>query len=167
MLHELAAVEPLPIERQAREVVSEERLRRNVSGAVGMKEQLKSKTMPVMGKAPTAQSTLWSRSIILTDGENFTLIPVGSILHLPVDLRSRVAAKPVGEFTFWPNFLRKNSSWLEAKEVTLSMSRGNASEAKSLLRSVVRHPRLLVAVYKGGPITILEAASESQVKTKP
>jgi hypothetical protein len=69
-----------------------------------------------------------------------------------------VLSKPQGDFTFWPNFLKRNQAWLAAKEVTLTLSRGNAQEANALLKSVSRDPRVLVATYKGGPITILEAA---------
>lgn len=151
----------------AREVISEERLKQNAAGVPTLKDQLAAKAKPLTSSAPAVQSSLWSRSIILTDGENFTLVPIGSILHLPAEQRVHIAAKPEGKFTFWPNFLKKNGSWLEAKEVSLEMSRGDEKAAKALLLSVARHPRALVAVYKGGPITVLEPPPESEVKTKP
>ena len=163
----LQAEPPAQEKAPAREVISEERLRLNAAGVPNLKAQLATQTKPLTSKAPAVQSTLWSRSIILTDGDYFTLIPVGSILHLPPEHRAHIVAQPTGEFTFWPNFLKKNAAWLEAKEVSLEMSRGDEKAAKALFLSVARHPRALVAVYKGGPITVLEPAPEQEVRTKP
>jgi hypothetical protein len=144
--------------QQARDVVSEDALKQQVGTVPPLKTQLTAKAKPLTTKPPAIQSSLWARSIILGDGEKYTLIPVGAILHLPEALRSHVLSKPQGDFTFWPNFLKRNQAWLGAKEVTLTLSRGNAQEANALLKSVSRDPRVLVATYKGGPITILEAA---------
>lgn len=145
---------------QTRDVITEEALRQQVSKTPSLKSQLAVTAKPVTEKAPAIQSSLWSRSIILTDGEMYTLVPVGSILHLPTTLRDRVVAKPVGQFTFWPNFLKRNSSWLGGHEVTLAMAKGDAKAAKSVLQSISKDSRMLVAIYKGGPVTILEAAPE-------
>ncbi len=144
--------------QQARDVVSEEALRKQVAEAPSLKSQLTAKAKPLTKAAPAIQSSLWTNSIILADGEKFTLVPVGSILHLPAELRGHVAAKPQGDFTFWPSFLKRNAAWLAAKDVPLSLSRGNAQEAKALLKSLSYDKRLIVATYKGGPITILEPA---------
>jgi len=144
--------------QQARDVIREEALRQQVAAAPTLKAELKAKAVPLSSPAPAIQSSLWKSSIILSDGEKFTLVPVGSILHLPAGLRSRVLAKPQGDFTFWPSFLRRNAAWLSAREVSLPLSRGNAQESKALLKSLDRDPRLIVATFKGGPITILEPA---------
>ncbi|MEN3943768.1 hypothetical protein WJU23_20880 [Prosthecobacter sp. SYSU 5D2] len=151
----------------ARDVVTEEKLREQAEKAPSLKSLLQASAKPVVGAPPATQSSLWARSIILTDGEMFTLIPVGSILHVPPALQNRVAAAPVGKFTLWPHFLKRNSAWLGGTDVTLEMSRGDARAARTLLQSIAKDTRLLVAVYKGGPITILEAApagSTSQEK---
>lgn len=144
--------------QQARDVVSEEALRKQVAEAPSLKSQLAAKAKPLTRPAPAIQSSLWTNSIILADDEKFTLVPVGSILHLPAELRVHVAASPKGEFTFWPSFLKRNTAWLAAREVSLSLSRGNAQEAKALLKSLSYDKHLIVATYKGGPITILEPA---------
>lgn len=144
--------------QQARDVVSEEALRKQVAEAPSLKSQLTAKARPLTKAAPSIQSSLWTNSIILADGEKFTLVPVGSILHLPAELRGHVAATPQGDFTFWPSFLKRNTAWLAAKEVSLSLSRGNAQEAKALLKNLSYDKHLVVGTYKGGPITILEPA---------
>lgn len=153
----------------ARDVVKEEDLKQRVATTRPLKTQLAETTKAVTpGKAPVVGSSLWSRSIILTDGENFTLVPVGSILHLPAELRSHVATKPQGQFTFWPNFLRRNGTWLAAHEVTLEMSKGDAKQAKTVFASISKDRRLLVAVYKNGPVTVLEPApEEAAAASKP
>ena len=149
------------------EVTTESALREKVAKTTSLKDHLASKAKPVVEKPPVAQSSLWTRSIILSDGEKFTLVPIGSILHLPESLRSHVLTKAQGDFTFWPNFLKRNADWLGAKEVTLTMAKGNEQAAKTLLRSISTDRRVLVAVYKGGPITVLEAASETTPAKKP
>jgi hypothetical protein len=143
----------------ARDVVDEDSLRQKVASTPNLKSQLSAKTKPLRSQAPVIESSLWRSSIILTDGEKFTLVPTGSILHLPPELRARVISKPEGDFMFWPAFLERNVSWLSAKEVTLTLSRGNAQEAKVLLKSLSGDSHLVVATYKGGPITILEPVS--------
>ena len=147
--------------QQARDVIREETLKQQVAAAPNLKSHLSAKARPLTSQAPAIQSSLWKNSIILADGEKFTLVPVGSILHLPAELRARVVGQPQGDFTFWPSFLKRNAAWLAGKEVSLTLSRGNAQEANTLLKSLSHDPRLVVATYKGGPITILEPASAS------
>lgn len=144
--------------QEARDVVREEALRKQVAEAPNLKSQLAAKAKPLTKAAPSIQSSLWTNSVILADGEKFTLVPVGSILHLPAELRGHVAASPQGDFTFWPSFLERNTAWLAAKEVSMSLSRGNVQEAQVMLKNISHEKRLIVATYKGGPITILEPA---------
>jgi hypothetical protein len=147
--------------QQAHDVMDEQTLRKQAAATPSFKAQLSKKAKPLKNQAPAIQSSLWRNSIIISDGEKFTLVPVGSILHLPANLRPRIIAKPQGDFTFWPSFLKRNQTWLGAKEVSLSLSRGNVREADALQKSLVGNPRLLIATYKGGPITILEPAPAS------
>ena len=58
----------------------------------------------------------------------------------------------------WPDFLQRNAAWVAAKEVTLPMSRGDTKAAANVLREISNESRLVVAVYQGCPITILEPA---------
>lgn len=147
--------------QQARDVVTEERLRQEIASTASLKSQFNAKAKALKGPAPIIRSSLWSSSIILIDGEKFTLVPIGSVLHLPAELRSRVVSEPEGDFTFWPAFLKRNAEWLSAKEVTLTLSRGNSQEAKALIKSLSKDSRIVIATFKGGPITILEPANSS------
>lgn len=144
-----------------RDVVSEDELRKTIQATQTFDNMMAARSKPVGEVRPSLESTLFTSSLILSDGEQFTLVPVGSILHLPVQFQSRVLTKPQGDFTFWPRFLKKNSVWLAAKEVPLEMAKGDAKVAKAVMRDLAPGGKVLVSVYKGGPISILEAAPES------
>jgi hypothetical protein len=155
--------------QQARDVIAEDALRQKVASAPSLKAHLEVKAKPLTNIPPSTQNSLLRNSIILADNEKYTVVPVGAILHLPAKMRSRIISQPKGDFTFWPSFLERNSQWLAAKEVSLSLSRGNAKEADMLLKSLANDNRLVVATYKGGPITILEKApaNKNATLTKP
>lgn len=144
---------------EARDSVTEKALREAAGQTTKLSALLEKLGQAKLRPRPSiksALSSLISTSIILSDGEMFTLIPAGSILHLPETHRSRVVGEPQGNFTVWPNFLKRNADWLAAKEVPLSMARGDSEVAGALLRDVAGEKRVLVAVYKGGPIMVLE-----------
>jgi hypothetical protein len=149
-------VQTTPNKAAARDVISDEKLRQEFAGAVKINKLMANKSKPLDGNRPSIGNSLYARSIILFDGEKHTVVPVGSVLHLPDDLRGRVVSEATGDFTYWPNFLKRNAAWLAAKEVPLKMAKGDRESSRAVLNGVAREPRLLVAVYKGGPISILE-----------
>jgi hypothetical protein len=125
---------------------------------------LKLKAKPQFEGRPDVQSSLLTSSLFLSDGTHYTIIPVGSILALPNEYRSRVIPQPAGDFTFWPNFLKLNSSWLAAKEVPLEMAKGDGKAGEAVMRSLSLNPssRVVVSVYRNNPISILEPVAESK-----
>jgi hypothetical protein len=147
---------------KARDVVSETDLREQAKTAKTMQDQLASMAKPVGDVRPSSGNSLYTKSIILFDGEMHTVVPVGSVLHLPAPLRSKVISAPTGDFTFWPNFLKRNSAWLAAKEVPLEMAMGNSKLGRTVLNTVGKDARLLVSVYKSCPISILEAPKSTE-----
>lgn len=110
---------------------------------------------------PSGESSLLSSSIILWDGVNSTVVPVGSILHLPAGMQEHVIPSLKGNFMFWPAFLKQNQAWLTAREVPLSMAKGDAKAAEPILRAVANESHAVVSVFRGSPISILEARPES------
>ncbi|MDB6116935.1 MAG: hypothetical protein JWO08_716 [Verrucomicrobiaceae bacterium] len=150
-----------------RDIISDEALRQQAASTAKFEALMASKGKPVDKTAPSMENSLWMHSLILFDGEKFTIIPEGSILHLPKALQSKVVSKAQGDFTFWPNFLKRNVSWLAAKEVPLAMARGDSKVAQTVIAGIAGDPRALVAVYKGGPIMILEPDASSEEATKP
>jgi hypothetical protein len=149
-----------------RDTVTEQELKQQKTTAGGMDAQMADKTKPLAEVRPSIKSTLLENSIIISDGAMFTLVPVGSVLNLPPSLRNRVIQKPEGSFTLWPSFLKRNASWLSAREVPLKMAKGDTKAGEPILREVARESRLVVAVYKGGPISILEPVPEPKERAK-
>jgi hypothetical protein len=150
----------------ARDAVTEEELRKRVEGTPKFEKVMAQKTRPVGEVRPAPQSSLLTSSIFLSDGATFTIVPVGAVLNLPPAHRGRVIAKPQGEFILWPTFLKNNSSWLAAREVPLKLAKGDADMQKAVLRQTSMDHRVVVSVYKGGPITILEAPPEAAGSAK-
>ena len=147
------------------DVIDEETLRSLARQANQQATTIAAKTTPLSAPPPSTQSSLLTSSILISDGENFTLVPIGSVLHLPANLRSRIISQPQGDVLMWPDFLQKNAAWITAKEVTLPMSRGDAKAAAPILKDVSTETRLVVAVYRNCPITILEQAKASTPPT--
>jgi hypothetical protein len=152
---------------KARDVTTEKQLQTEAGASRPMADQLASMKKPLGEKVPTSGNSLYTKSIILFDGAMYTLIPVGSVLHLPANLRNHVLAKPQGDFTVWPNFLERNSAWLTGKEVPLKMAKGDAKLASAVLKEVSGSSKLLVSVYRQCPISVLEAESGATAAAKP
>jgi hypothetical protein len=127
-----------------------------MSAAKPLPEQLAAVAQPMATPRPKPDHSPYSNSIILFDGQMHTVVPIGSVLNLPQRLRDRVIAAPQGDFTFWPDFLKRNQAWLAAKEVPLEMARGDAKAAAAILKDLAGDPRLLISVFRNCPITILE-----------
>ena len=142
----------------AREAPNDEKIQAEAAAARPMNEQLVAMMRPLPEVRPEPGNSLYKKSIILFDGEMHTLVPVGSVLHLPAGLRHRVIAEPKGDFTYWPSFLKRNPGWLAAREVPLKMAEGDAKLAAAVLKETVKSSQLLVSVYRQCPISILEPA---------
>ncbi|MDZ4288140.1 MAG: hypothetical protein U0984_09285 [Prosthecobacter sp.] len=142
---------------KARDVAANGNVRTEIAAAKPMLQQLSTMAQPLGAVRPSTGNSLYTKSIILFDGETHTLIPIGAVLHLPENLRNRVITKPQGNFTYWPNFLKRNATWLGTKEVPLKMARGDTKLAEDVLRETSGSNRLLVSVYRECPISVLEA----------
>jgi hypothetical protein len=146
--------------------ITEQELRKEAAGTAKMHALMLQKTKPVGDEHPDPQSSLLTSSLFLSDGQMFTVVPLGAILNLPAEHRKHVIAKPEGTFTFWPNFLKQNSTWLSAREVPLKMAKGDPDLAQAVLRETSRDTHVVVSVYKGGPITVLEPTPEAKAEAR-
>jgi hypothetical protein len=149
-----------------RDVISDSKLSALMAASPKMKDFASAKTIPVGDKRPSPDESAFSKSIILFDGANFTLIPEGSILTLPADLRGNVVASPQGSFLLWPGFLKKNAKWLAPQEVTMEMARGDKDAAAEILQSLEGATKLRVAVYRSNPISVLETPNATPGASK-
>mgnify|MGYP000882838925 FL=1 len=111
-------------------------------------------------KRPVDASIL-HESTVLHDGKNWTLVPNGSLVHLPDSLKARVNAKPVGTLLPWHEFLRRNPAWLVSHEVTFEQAAGNESLPAEASKDWKNHEKIVVAVRQTGPISVKLADTPS------
>ncbi len=120
---------------------------------------------PAPQEKPDLTPSLYKKSVILFDGDVHTVVPIGAILRLPPDYRGRVIDKPKGDFLFWPAFVEKNKNWVAGWEVPLAMAKGDAALAQNVMKQSSQETRVLVAVYKSCPITVLEPVPDKSTTT--
>lgn len=159
VLSQTPATKPGTPPTVAREVTSEKALREKMRASKRMSDY-KGAFEPTAEVKPDLTPSLYKRSIILFDGDVHTVVPIGAVLRLPPTYRSRVIDKPKGDFLFWPAFLEKNKNWVGGWEVPLAMAKGDATLAQNVMKQTAQDTRVLVAVYKSCPITVLEAVPD-------
>ncbi len=94
---------------------------------------------------------------IVFDG-NVTIVPKGSIIHVPERFKAHVVSKPVGRLVPWAEFCARYRGLVSTKTVSLDEVAGKTPiEAKSM--DAVRSSDLIsVAVHNGNPISVAAAA---------
>ena len=111
-------------------------------------------------------SALYNNSHILVNGGKHTIIPKGSIIYLPTKDKTKVSETPSGKFSFWPNFLKKNRSWIWTYEVTRDQAKGLKAIPESKLEEFAKINRMVVATYQKSPINILPPPTPPEKKDK-
>lgn len=111
-------------------------------------------------KEETAPSLIGS-STLLHDGDCWTLVPEGAVVHLPASLKSRVVARPVGTLLPWNEFAQRNKSWLGTVEVNFEQAAGNEELPARFKEIWTKQEKLIVATHRMGPISV-RVASETQ-----
>lgn len=102
---------------------------------------------------PAGQSLI-KQSEILNDGIHWTLVPKGAVLHIPPTFSDRVGAKPLGKLLTWTDFLTANRNWLFTEEVTFDHASGKKPFAASRQEAWGKGNKVVVAVLRGGPISV-------------
>lgn len=108
-------------------------------------------------QSSAGQSILGS-SVILGNGHHWTLVPKGSVLHLPDALKSHILDQPSGEIMAWTQFLARNRSWLTTSEVSLETASGELPIPPAKSKSWTRGGNIVVAVHRGGAISVRQPA---------
>lgn len=104
--------------------------------------------------ARPGEQSLIKQSDILADGNNWTLVPKGAVLHIPAALNNRVGAKPLGTLLSWTDFLTVNRGWLFTEEVTFDQAAGKTPIPPSRTEFWKKNGKVIVAVHLGGPISV-------------
>ncbi len=106
------------------------------------------------------EQSIIRQSVILHDGKNWTLVPKGAVVHLPVALKNRVDVKPVGRLLPFTEFITQNRSWITTNEVTFDQAAGNESLPAERAEFWSKQDKIVIATHQSGPISV-------QVKTAP
>lgn len=105
----------------------------------------------------TRRYDIYKDSIILQQGDNHTVLPRNSIVHLPESLKQKVVSRPHGIFVPWPQFYLKNRSWIFTHEINLKQARGVAPLKEGVQKQFERINRLVVAIHQNNPISMLSS----------
>jgi len=104
-------------------------------------------------RSPRKQSIL-ADSILLGNGHNWTLVPKGSVLHLPDKLKKHILKQGQGEILPWQQFLARNRSWLSVAEVDMDTAAGRTPIPEKKLKAWAKTSNIVVAVHRGGAISV-------------
>ena len=115
--------------------------------------------------------SLIKRSVILSHGPYWTLVPKGAILHVPGHLTKRVGAAKKGKLVSWNEFLGKNRGWIQLQEVSLSQARGEAEFSEAVVKTYRSAGQVVVAVCHQRPISMkapkVEKANVARSEDEP
>lgn len=115
----------------------------------------------------SAEQSIIAQSTILSDGTYWTLVPDGSVLHVPEKHQARVVDTPAGTCLNWIQFAGRNRSWLGTHNVDLETAAGRKPLDKAAVDSWARRGTVMVAVHRGGAISVKRPQQESPEADKP
>ena len=103
-------------------------------------------------------------TIIAVPGAH-TVVPRGAVLFVPPDKIGMIVKKPLGKLVRWPEFLIQNSQWITTREVTFQTAKGEDPIKEEERKIFAKGTKLVVAVFKKSPITVLEPPPEETEDT--
>ena len=111
-------------------------------------------------RRPAASSPILD-STILHDGTHWTLVPKGSVVHLPAAHQTKIDSKPVGTLLAWQEFLERNKSWVETADVTFEQAAGVEEIPAATAAKWTKSGKVVVASHQLGPISVRIASPET------
>ena len=97
-----------------------------------------------------------------------TFVPKRAILAAPANLKDRLGMKPGSRIVSWTEFLTLNRGWVNTVEVDRTQAEGNKILTEEVTDRIAKSTSLVVATYKGGPISVLPLKEEAaETKSKP
>jgi hypothetical protein len=116
------------------------------------------KMQPAKGVDPSVvnqpKDILSSSDIICYNGMA-TLVPKRAILNLPVAMQARLKFQPGSKLINWTDFHALNRGWISTMEVSRPQAEGNEAFKEEISTRISKSGNLVVATYKGGPISVL------------
>jgi len=98
---------------------------------------------------------LLSQSDIISFGGFATLVPKRAILQIPKNCADRIKFVPGSQIRGWSDFYAVNRGWITTVEISRSQAEGNEPMPEETSKQLTKCGNLVVAVYMGGPISML------------
>lgn len=96
-----------------------------------------------------------------------TLVPKRAILQTPQAYAGYLKMEPGSRFVGWLDFYAANRGWITTVEVSREQAEGNVPVAEETQKFLSTNRNLVVATFKGGPISVLplkEPAPETAIQ---
>jgi uncharacterized protein YfbU (UPF0304 family) len=84
-----------------------------------------------------------------------TLVPKRAILQTPQTYAGYLKMEPGAKFVSWLEFYAANRGWITTVEVSREQAEGNVPMTEETQKFLSKSRNLVVATYKGGPISVL------------
>ncbi len=91
-----------------------------------------------------------------------TVVPQGALLSLPTEMEGMVVKKPVGKLISWPEFLGRYRRMIATREVSWETAKGEDPIKEGEKKAFAVGGKIVVAVFKKNPITVLEPPPEEE-----
>jgi hypothetical protein len=113
---------------------------------------------PAKGVDPSTANQpkdILSESDIICFNGTATLVPKRAILNLPAAMQGRLKFLPGSKLMTWTDFYTLNRGWISTVEVSRVQAEGNEALKEEISTRIGKSSNLVVATYKGGPISVL------------
>lgn len=124
---------------------------------------------PAQGEDPAKNlpKDLVSQSDIISFAGKTTLVPKRAIIRVPKNYADRLRFEEGSKILGWADFYAANRGWITTVEVTRVQAEGKEPIAEDTVKVFEKSGNLVVAVYQGGPISMLPAAQPDANATTP
>jgi hypothetical protein len=84
-----------------------------------------------------------------------TLVPKRAIMQIPKGYADRIRLEPGTKLQSWSDFFAVNRGWITTVEISRVQAEGNQPLPEETQKQLSKSGNLIVAVYRGGPISLL------------
>lgn len=95
---------------------------------------------------------------------NATLVPKRAIMQIPKGYADRIRMAPGAKLQSWSEFFAINRGWITTVEISRVQAEGNEPLPEETHKQLSKSGNLIVAVYKGGPISLLPLKTPEEPK---
>lgn len=113
----------------------------------------------------SANKGYYDNTLILVKDGVHTVLPQGAILNMPPELEGMLVKEPKGDLMRWPDFLKKYGHVIDTREVTWETVKGEDPIREEEKKAFAKKGKMVVAVFKKNPVTVLEPPEEEKEVT--